>query len=138
MCRDDRGQALVMLVAVLGFAALVVASLAATDHRLLLELRALRAAEGAAEAAGAAVADALVEIRADDRAAHRERDAIDVALADPALETRARVAAGAVTDALGARLGAIELGRRIDELSVRVSVGLGERGGTARVGVRAP
>jgi hypothetical protein len=138
MSREDRGQALVVLVALLGFAALVVTSLSAADTRLLGRLRALRAAEAAAEAAGAAVADALVELRDDDLAQRRQRDVIDVALADPLLRGHAVLATRPVLDALGAELSSLSLARRVDELSVRAEVRLGGVSGTARVGVRPP
>ena len=138
MGRDERGQALVVLVALLGVAALVVASLADANARLLERLRALHAAEAAAEAAGGAVAEALVELRDEDLATRRDRDDIAAALADPTLEARASLTARPVLEALSAELSALVLARRVDELSVRAEVRLGASRGLARVGVRAP
>ena len=138
MCRDERGQALALLVAVLGLAAVVVASLTEADGRLLRHLHATRAAEAAAEAAGGVAADAMLQLRADAIAEHRSVDAIRGALADPGLAVRAELAAREVLRPLDADLTRLELTRRFDELSAKVTVRSRGADGLARVGVRSP
>lgn len=138
---DERGQSLALLIALLGLGALVVVALGDADLRLLGGLRALRAAEAAAEAAGSVVADRLAELDGRDRDEQTHSgegggDPIAIALADRELPSRAEAAAREVLAALGAELVRVTLARRADELSVRAQVSLEGRQGTARVGVR--
>lgn len=127
-----------MLVGVLGFAALVVVALGQSDLRLLTGLRAQRAAEAAAEAGGAVVADRMVELRGVEAQPGAKSDLIDLALADPALSFRAERSAREVLALLRAELVRLTLERRADELSVRVEVRFEGVSRIARVGVREP
>lgn len=141
MSRDDRGQALAVMIAILGFAALVVVSLEMADARLLTRLRAQRAAEAAAEAAGAVVADRLVELLECDLDDRRGPcgDVIARALAERGtLVPRAEGAARAVLSPWRGELVRLLLERRANELSVRAEVRVSDTIGIARVGVRAP
>ena len=138
MRRDEQGQALALLIAALGLGAAVVAALLETDGRLLARLHATRLAEAAAEAAGAVAADRMLELRAQALAQHRAVDAIDGALADPALATRAEQAAREVLRPFDGELRALALTRRSDELSAKAEVRANRADGLARVGVRAP
>lgn len=133
------GQALVVVVALLGFAALVVLSLSDADDRIVAKLRAERAAEAAAEAGGAVVADRLVELAAiDDGDRPARMDVIAAALSEPELPALAAVAANEVLARLGASYEQLTLERRVDEVSVKVRVRRDGVVATARVGVRAP
>ena len=133
------GQALVVVVALLGFAALVVLSLSDAEDRIVAKLRAERAAEAAAEAGGAVVADRLVELAAiDDGDRPARMDVIAAALSEPELPALAAVAANEVLARLGASYEQLTLERRVDEVSVKVRVRRDGVVATARVGVRAP
>ena len=138
MCRDDRGQALALLVAALGFAAFVVGAVVETDTRLLNRLHATRAAEAAAEAAGGVAADLMLELRAEALQDHRAVDVIDAALADPLLAARAKGAARQVLASMGADLTRLTLNRRSTELSAKAEVHSRNADGLARVGVQPP
>lgn len=138
MPRDDRGQALVLILALLGLAALALAALAEADGRLLTRLRARHAAEAAAESAGTIVADRLLELFEESLLTRRDADALAVALSEPILARRAETAARDALAALGADLIRIALERRADEVSVRAEVRLDGVTGIARVGVRPP
>lgn len=138
MHRDARGQALVVVVALLGLAALAIAALAEADGRLLTRLRAGHAAEAAAEAAGAIVADRLLELFEEALLTRHDADLVALVLAEPALARRAEAAAREALSPLGAELARIALERRADEVSVRAEVRLDGVTGIARVGVRRP
>jgi hypothetical protein len=138
MVRDERGQALALLVAALGFAALVVSALIDADNRLMNRLHALRAAEAAAEAAGGVASDRMLELRAEAVVEHRTADVIEAALADPLLAVRAEAAAREVLVLLDGELTHLSLTRRSDELSAKAEVRARGAAGLARVGVRSP
>ena len=80
---DDRGQALVLAVLALGIAAAAIVGLRAAQDRILLDAHERRAGEAAVEAAGAAVADALLGFTG----------SLDAFVADPLVAERARAAA---------------------------------------------
>lgn len=139
LARRDAGQALVVVVALLGFAALVVLSLSGAEDRIVATLRAQHAAEAAAEAGGAVVADRLVQLAASEEGDHPARaDVIAAALREPELPSLAAVAASEVLVRLGASYEQLTLERRVDEISVKVRVRRDGVAATARVGVRAP
>lgn len=134
----DRGQALVVIVAILGLVAVVVASLGEANARIAGAVRAQRGAEAAAEAAGAVVADRLAEWPAlFSYPSSENRDPFESLLEDPALLARAEEAAREVAAANGGALERIALERRADELSVRVEVVRNGVRAVARVGVRS-
>lgn len=91
--RSERGQALVLAAALLGLAAAAVVGLGSVSERLLEGVRAQRAGEAAAAAAGAAVADLQIDR---ERALGRELDRAEIAafVADPAVAEAAHQAAG--------------------------------------------
>ena len=136
--REDTGQAIVVLIALLGLAALVVLSLGDANARVFSSLRAQRAAEAAAEAAGVVVSDRLVELREEALERRALVDVIAVALVEDALHLRAEAAAREVLAVLGAQLERLLLELRHDEISVRAEVRWQGARGVARVGVRAP
>jgi hypothetical protein len=143
MCRKARrgeqdGQALVVLVALVGVAVLVAISLSDVGNHVLARVRAQRAAEAAAEAAGAVVADRLLELNASPNVQAERRDAAGDVLDDPAVMAAARAAAGEVLVPLGAELQELRLERVIDEVAVRVEVRRDGVRARARVGVRPP
>jgi hypothetical protein len=80
---DDRGQALVLAVLALALAAATITGLSAAQDRILADTHDRRAGEAAVEAAGAALADALVG---------SDRPLAEVA-GDPLVIERARAAA---------------------------------------------
>lgn len=136
---DERAQALVFLVALLGFAAAAAVALGSANDRLLGQLRAQRAAESAAEAAGVVVGDRLAEVVDEAKLARREaRDALAEVVADTQLRAAATAAAREVAAALGASLEGLEVTRQNIEISVRTEVVRQGARATARVGVRAP
>ena len=136
--REDSGQAIVVLIALLGLAALVILSLGDANARVFGGLRAQRAAEAAAEAAGVVVSDRLVELREEALARRALVDVLAVAVAEDALRLRAEAAAREVLAVLGAELERLILELRYDEISVRAEVRWQGARGVARVGVRAP
>ncbi|OLC58233.1 MAG: hypothetical protein AUH85_01225 [Chloroflexi bacterium 13_1_40CM_4_68_4] len=101
-------------------------------------LRATRAAEAAAEAAGGVVADRMLELRAEALQEHLSVDVIEGALADPLLAARAEGAARQVLATLDAELTRLTLNRRSTELSAKAEVRSHDADGVARVGVRPP
>lgn len=135
---DARGQALVLVVALLGLAALAIAALTQADGRLLTRLRARQAAEAAAEAAGSIVADRLLELFEESLVTRRDADLVAVVLGEAVIARRAEAAAREAVLALDAELVGVALERRADEVSVRAEVRLAGSGGVARVGVRPP
>ena len=88
---DDRGQALVLAVLALAFAATTIVGLSAAQDRVLADTHERRAGEAAVEAAGASLADALV---GSDRA-------IEAVARDPLVVERARAAADRLAVANG-------------------------------------
>jgi hypothetical protein len=137
MCPSrERGQALVVVVAILGLAALVAISLSDADDRLLARIRAQRAAEAAAEAGGAVVADRLVELGR--QGVTDAYDAVELAVSDDSLRSRAELAAADVLARMSARLDALLLERRADEVSIRVVVRRAGVTAVARAGARMP
>lgn len=97
---DDGGQALVIAVLGIGIAAAAIVGLRDAQERVLLDVHARRAGEAAAEAAGAALADAQVALIA--RLRGRPGRSVDLArraeiaalVADPAVVQAALAAAG--------------------------------------------
>jgi hypothetical protein len=137
MCPSrERGQALVIVVAILGLAALVAISLRDADDRLLARIRAQRAAEAAAEAGGAVVADRLVELGR--QGVTDAYDAVELAVSDDSLRSRAELAAADVLGRMSARLDVLLLERRADEVSIRVVVRRAGVTAVARAGARMP
>lgn len=136
--REHGGQALVVLIALLGLAALVVLSLGDANARVFGSLRAQRAAEAAAEAGGVVVSDRLAELREEALERRALVNVLALALADDALRLRAEAAAREVLAVLGAELERLVLELRYDEISVRAEVRWQGARAVARVGVRAP
>ena len=115
---DDRGQALVLAVLALGIAAATIVGLRATQDRILADVRERRAGEAAIEAAGAALADAQIELIAPGRAE------LEALVTDPLVIERSRRAADALSVANGGPPTAdlvISLGPRT--LDIALSVG---------------
>lgn len=135
MCPErsaDRGQSLIVVVAILGLAALVVTLLREADERIVENVRAQRAAEAAAEAAGGVIADYIADLLARDAGV----DPVDAALEDQPLAIRAETAARETAAANGSALERLFLERRADEVSVRVQIARQGVHAIARVGVR--
>lgn len=123
----DRGQALVLAVIALAVAAVTIVGLRAVQDRILSDVRDRRAGEAAVEAAGAAVADAELELMSslrDQLGSHPTvptRSELDVFAADPLLAERARAAAAAMVEANGGsavRDLAISIGDRTIEVAL--------------------
>lgn len=95
---DDRGQALVLAVLALALAATTIVGLRAAQDRILADVHERRAGEAAVEAAGAIVADALVELTA---RATPSRSDLDALVADPLLVERSRALADDLSAANG-------------------------------------
>jgi hypothetical protein len=119
--RGDRGQALVLAVLALGLAAATIVGLQAAQERILADAKERRAGEAAVEAAGATLADALVELveslgneRGTTRIAPR-RSELDALVVDPLVVERSRVAAADLSAANG--------GGPVRELTIRVETG---------------
>ena len=93
--RDERGQALVIVVLVLGIAAVALVGLRAGQERIVTAARVQRAGEAAVEAAAASLADAYVADAAAARARGSPRSTADVwrVVADPLVIEAARSAA---------------------------------------------
>ena len=111
----ERGQALVLAVLALGLAAATIVGLQAAQDRILEDVHDRRAGEAAVEAAGAALADALVE---------RAGSVGDAFAADPLVVERSRAAADRLSAANGGgpvRDLTITVGTRT--LEVRLTVG---------------
>lgn len=103
----DRGQALVLAVLALALAAATIVGLQAAQDRILADAHERRAGEAAVEAAGATVADALVDlivalrdVRGTPRAAP-SRSEIEALVADPLIAERSRAAADELSVANG-------------------------------------
>jgi hypothetical protein len=133
--RDDRGQALVSCVLVLGVAAVAIAGLRIAQDQLFAQARVRRAAEAGVEAATAVIADAYVaELRAG--AMRSPRATFDVrAVGDPAIREAARVAASDISLRNG--------GETIGEITVScakgaVTIALVARGSSYHAGFGAP
>ena len=104
---DDRGQALVLAVLAVAIAAATIVGLLAAEDRILGDARDQRAGEAAIEAAGAALADAQVDLIASRRdggagaraaPSHSELEAL---VADPLIVDRSRRAAESLSAANG-------------------------------------
>ena len=104
---DERGQALVIVVLLLGIAAASVVGLRAAQDRVVAAAREQRAGEAAVEAAAASLADAYVAqvAAAGARAPEPPRSTPDVPrlIADPRVIQAARMAADDVAHANDAR-----------------------------------
>jgi hypothetical protein len=83
----DRGQALVLAVLALALAATTIVGLQAAQDRILLDARERRAGEAAVEAAGTALADALLG----------STGSLEEFVADPLVIERARAAANSLS-----------------------------------------
>jgi hypothetical protein len=105
----DRGQALVLAVLALALAAATIVGLQTAQDRILADAHERRAGEAAVEAAGATVADALVELiltLRDERGMSRvapSRSDIEALVADPLVAERSRAAADGLSLANGGR-----------------------------------
>ena len=121
----DRGQALVLTVLALGIAAATVVGLQAAQDRILQDAHERRAGEAAVEAAGAAVADALLG----------STGSLREFAADPLVAERARAAAD--------RLSALNGGVFVHDLEIRpgardIDIGLAMGAHRQRVSIEAP
>lgn len=123
----DRGQALVLAVIALAVAAVTIVGLRAGQDRILSDVRDRRAGEAAVEAAGAAVADAQLELISslrDELGGHRTsltRSELDAFVADPLLAERAGAAAVTFAEANGGsavRDLAVSVGDRTIEIAL--------------------
>jgi hypothetical protein len=113
--RGERGQALVLAVLALGLAATTIVGLEAAQDRILADAHERRAGEAAVEAAGAALADAVL-------GSTRSREAI---VADPLVIERARAAADSLSSANhGPRVRDIAISVGPRSLDVELSVGV--------------
>jgi Tfp pilus assembly protein PilX len=118
---DDRGQALVLAVLVLGIAAATIVGLRAAQDRILSDARERRAGEAAVEAAGAALADAEITFRMSLRDATSgpltlpSRAELDGFVGDPLTVQRVRDAANSLAAANG--------GEPVRDLTLRVASG---------------
>ncbi|MDP9246240.1 MAG: hypothetical protein M3O64_06240 [Chloroflexota bacterium] len=114
---DDRGQALVLAVLALGLAAATIVGLEAAGDRILRDAKERRAGEAAVEAAGAAVADAMVDLVASLRDARGNtramptHDELEALVGDVLVMARAQAAADA--------LSAVNGGGPVRDLEVR-------------------
>ena len=106
---DDRGQALVLAVLALALAAATIVGLRSAQDRILADVRERRAGEAAVEAAGATIADRLVELTARSTPSRSDLDALVV---DPLLVERS----WAVADELSAANG----GASVRDLTIGV------------------
>ena len=102
----DRGQALVIAVLALGIAAVTIVGLRAAQDRVLSDAHERRAGEAAVEAAGATLADALVDLAASlrDRGNVRAvptRVELESFIADPLIVERSRRSANDLSAANG-------------------------------------
>jgi hypothetical protein len=95
---DDRGQALVLAVLALALAATTIVGLRSAQDRILADVRERRAGEAAVEAAGATIADRLVELTARSTPSRSDLDALAV---DPLLVERSRSVADELSAANG-------------------------------------
>jgi hypothetical protein len=95
---DDRGQALVLAVLALALAATTIVGLRSAQDRILADVRERRAGEAAVEAAGATIADRLVELTARSTPSRSDLDALAV---DPLLVERSRAVADELSAANG-------------------------------------
>lgn len=133
---DDRGQALIWCVIVLGIAAVALGGLRVAQEQLFAQARMRRASEAGVEAATAVIADAYVaELRAGALRSPRPTFDIPRALADPAAREAARIAASELSLRNGGDL--------VDEITVscetgRVTVNLVAGGVAYRAGFVAP
>jgi len=127
---DERGQALVLAVLAVAIAAATIVGLLAAEDRILADARDRRAGEAAIEAAGAALADAQVDLYATPRDGARgaraapSRSELDALITDPLVVERLRRAADALSAANGgppARGLAISVGA--GTLDIALSVG---------------
>ena len=104
---DERGQALVLAVLALALAAVTIVGLGAAQDRILADARDRRAGEAAIEAAGAALADAQLDLIAsfsDERGVARRmatRADLDALVADPLVLERSRAFAAELSTANG-------------------------------------
>ena len=102
----DRGQALVLAVLALAIAAVTIVGVRAAQDRILADAHDRRAGEAAVEAAGASVADALVDLvaslrdRGNVRAAPTRAE-LETFIADPLLVDRSRRSANDLSAANG-------------------------------------
>jgi hypothetical protein len=102
---DDRGQALILAVLALAIAAVTIVGLETAQDRILADAHERRAGEAAVEAAGASLADALLEFRGP----------LQAFVTDPIVAEQARIAANALSAANG--------GGPVSDLTVTTSPG---------------
>jgi hypothetical protein len=104
---DERGQALVLAVLALALAAVTIVGLREAQDRILADVRDRRAGEAAVEAAGAALADAEIDLIAsfrDELGAARRIPTLaelEAFVADPLVVERSRAAAAELSAANG-------------------------------------
>jgi len=127
---DDRGQALVLAVLTLALAATTIVGLRAAQDRILADVQERRAGEAAVEAAGATLADALVELTArlrDEPGSVRvtpSRSELDAFVADPLVVERSRAAADDLSLANGGGpVRDLRIGVGTRSLDIALSVG---------------
>jgi len=127
---DDRGQALVLAVLTLALAATTIVGLRAAQDRILADVQERRAGEAAVEAAGATLADALVELTArlrDEPGSVRvtpSRSELDALVADPLVVERSRAAADDLSLANGGGpVHDLRIGVGTRSLDIALSVG---------------
>jgi len=122
----DRGQALVLAVLALAMAAVTIVGLRAAQDRILGDAHERRAGEAAVEAAGATVADALIDLasslkdRGNVRASPTRVD-LETLIADPLIVERSRRSADDLSAANGGgpvRDLAISVGARTIDISL--------------------
>jgi hypothetical protein len=136
----DRGQALVLAVLALGLAATTIVGLQAAGERILRDAQERRAGEAAVEAAGAAVADAFVDLVAsvrEERGARAvpTRDELAAFVADGLMRARAQTAADALSVMNGGGpVRDLELERASGAIEIALSLGAHRQ--RAAVGVR--
>lgn len=134
---DDRGQALVLAVLALAIAAVTIVGLLAAQERILADVHERRAGEAAVEAAGAALADAQVDLITSLRdqlgpAAAPTRADLDALVADPLVLDRSRSAADELAAANGA--GPVrDLAITVTGRSLEIALGVGSH--TQRVSI---
>jgi Tfp pilus assembly protein PilX len=126
--RDERGQTLVIVVLLLGIAAVVIVGLRAGQERFFAVARSHRAGEAAVEAASAALADAYVAHLAAVRARSQERPRptpnVPALVADPRTIEKARVAADELARENGAgRIETMNIGCESGRVEARLTLG---------------
>ncbi len=137
----DRGQALVLAVLALGLAAATIVGLQAAGERILRDAQERRAGEAAVEAAGAAVADAFVDLTASLRDERGRARAIPTQaelaafVTDDLVTARAQAAADALSAVNGG--GPVrDLGLSNASRAIEIALSVGAHRQRAAIGIR--